>query len=124
MKIYVCHSSAFDYKNELYNPLRKFVLNKNHKLIFPHRIDNKFVNSEDIISKCDLVISETSYPSTGMGIELGWADKENKKILFIYKKGIKISKSLQKISSDFMEYNDSEDLIKKLEKFFHDNNNK
>jgi hypothetical protein len=118
MKIYVCHSSVFDYKKDLYKPIRKSILNKKYEFVLPHEISDNPFNSKDIISECDLIISETSFPSTSMGIELGWANKENKRILFIYKKGIKISKSLQNISSDFIEYLDTKDLIKKLELFF------
>lgn len=118
MKIYVCHSSIFNYKKNLYKPIRESTLNKKHEFIFPHETSDTPFKSKDIIPKCDLIISEISYPSTGMGIELGWANKECKRILFVYKKGVEISKSLKEISSDFIEYLDTKDLIKKLELFF------
>ncbi len=117
MKIYVCHSSRFDYKKELYEPIRHSKLNNKHEFILPHEVSDQIFNSKEVIPQCDLVISEISYPSTGMGIELGWVNKENIKIVFIYKKGFKVSKSLTIISSDFIEYTDSYDLIDKLEFF-------
>jgi hypothetical protein len=117
MKIYVCHSSVFDYKKELYEPIRHSELNNNYEFIFPHETNDQFINSKEIIPQCDLIISEVSYPSTGMGIELGWADKDNRQILFIHKKGLKVSKSLKTVSFDFIEYIDSGDLIGKLKLF-------
>lgn len=117
MKIYVCHSSSFDYKRELYKPIRKSELNNQHEFILPHESSNQIFNSKNIIPLCDLIISEVSYPSTGMGIELGWANKDSNRIIFIYKKGSRISKSLRVISSDFIEYTDSNDLIDKLKLF-------
>ena len=114
MKIYVCHSYAFDYKKDLYEPIRHSELNNKYEFIFPHEVSDQIFNSREIIPQCDLIISEVSYPSTGMGIELGWANNENKKILFIYKKGCTISHSLKTVSSDFIEYSNSVDLIEKL----------
>ena len=86
MKMYVCHSSAFNYKKDLYEPIRNSPLNKEHEMIFPHENSSQIFDSKNTIPTCDLIISEVSYPSTSMGIELGWANKENKRILFIYKK--------------------------------------
>jgi len=117
MRIYVCHSSAFDYKKELYEPIRNSDLNKKHEFILPHENSNTTFDSKKIIPKCELVISEASFLSTSMGIELGWANKDNKRILFIYKKGFKPSKSLGEVSSDFIEYSHTNDLITKIELF-------
>ncbi len=113
MKIYVCHSSMFDYVKELYEPLRNSNLSKKYELILPHETSKKTFDSKKMIPSCDLIISEVSYPSTSMGIELGWANKDNKRILFIHKRGFKISNSLREVSSDFIEYSNSDDLIKK-----------
>lgn len=117
MKIYTCHSSAFDYKKELYQPIRHSELNNKYEFILPHEKSSQIFNSKKIIPQCDLIISEISYPSTSMGIELGWASKENIKILFIYKKGVKIAKSLKMVSSNFIGYLDSNDLIEKIRLF-------
>lgn len=114
MKIYVCHSSALDYKKELYQPIRQSKLNSKYEFILPHEKDDQVFNSKEIIPECDLIIAEVSYPSTGMGIELGWANKESKKILLISRKDFPISKSLITVSSDFIEYSSTIDLIEKI----------
>jgi hypothetical protein len=117
MKIYVCHSSAQDYKTELYGPIRKSHLNDEHEFIFPHEFSSEVFNSKEIMPSCDLIIAEVSYPSTGMGIELGWAEDMNKKILCIHKSGCKVSHALKRVTLDFIEYKDSSDLVAKLASF-------
>jgi len=107
MKIYVTHSSDFDYKKELYLPIRNSNLNSKYEFILPHENNDHF-NSYEVIKNADLILAEVSFPSTGQGIELGWANAFNKKILCINKTGSKISGSLKYISKDFLTYNDSE----------------
>lgn len=114
MKIFVSHSSNFDFKNELYRPLRESDLSKKHEFFFPHDTDIIFNTKEAIQNVYDMVLAEVSFPSTGMGIEMGWANDAKKKILCIYKKGSKYSSSLNEVSENFMEYTDNKDLIDKL----------
>lgn len=117
IKIYFCHSKKLDFKNKFYSPIRNSSLNKKHEIIFPHETD-KFINSKEIIKGCDLVIAEVSFQSTAMGIEMGWANMMGKKIICVYKQGSKISQSLKTVSEDFIEYNDIDDLIDKLNIIF------
>ena len=111
MKIYFAHSSDINY-SEIYGVLES-KLGK-HEWILPHK--NKVVNSKQVISTCDLFIAEVSFPSTGMGIEIGWANATGIPIVFVYRKGSKISSSLKLMSDKFIEYDNLTDLIKKLEK--------
>jgi len=114
MKIYVTHSSSFDYQNELYLPLRKSELNKQHEIILPHEHTTKQFNSKEFIKNCGLIIAEVSYSSTGQGIELGWANIYEVPIICVYKKGITISKSLKVIANTFCEYSNSDEMIQKI----------
>jgi nucleoside 2-deoxyribosyltransferase len=116
MKIYFGHSKSFDFKKDLYQPIRSSNLNSQHEIIFPHETD-EFINSKDIIKDCDLIIAEGTYPATGLGIELGWAEMLGKPVLCVYKKGSKLSGSLKVVTNDFIEYSDPECLIKKIDKF-------
>lgn len=109
--IYVSHSSSFDFKKELYEPLKKL---KNCKLILPHKI--KARKSKNAIRKCSLMIAEVSHPSHGVGIEISWADSFGIPIIFIYKRGSKISSSLKFVSKKFVEYEKVDDIIPKLQK--------
>lgn len=113
MKIYVSHLKKSDYKNELYAPLRNSGIDE---FIFPHENSEEPFRTRELFEnkECDLVLAEVSNPSTGQGIELGWASILNIPIICIYKKDHEIAGSLKVITSDFIEYSDSQDLIKKL----------
>ena len=113
MKIYVSHLKKSNFKQELYEPLRNSGIDE---FIFPHEnSDEPFKTRELFENKgCNLVLAEVSNPSTGQGIELGWASILNIPIICIYKTGSKIANSLKVITKDFIEYSDSKDLINKL----------
>ncbi|MDR0978386.1 MAG: hypothetical protein LBL91_00290 [Lachnospiraceae bacterium] len=117
MKIYISHSSKYDYKNKIYNPIKNASLSKSNKFFFPHEQDSNMVNAKEIISSYDLVIAEVSLPSTGQGIELGWAEYTKTPILCIYEKNAEISSSLHLITDNFIEYGSSEDMIDKISNF-------
>lgn len=109
MRIYVAHSTNFDFKNELYEPLRALSSDE-YMFIFPHE-DDIFKHSKQIIAESDLVLAEVSYPSTGQGIELGWASAESVPIICVHKSNSKISGSLQAVSYNFLEYSTADDMI-------------
>lgn len=113
MKIFVAHSSNFDFKNELYIPLRSSNLNNLHEIRLPQEKGYEEI-TKDIIKNSDVVVAEVSYPSTGQGIELGWANIFEVPIICIHKEGSKISSSLSKITDKFIVYKDKEDMISKL----------
>lgn len=110
MNIYVAHSTSFDFKRELYAPLRSL---DDYDFIFPHE-NATFTDSKSILRSCDLVLAEVSYPSTGLGIELGWADILDTPIICIYKTGASVSSSLATVSDVRIEYSSTEDMLQKL----------
>lgn len=116
MKIYVAHSTSFDYKTELYEPLKEISI-PNLEIYLPHDAGNDGKNSKDIIASCDYVIAEVSYPSTGVGIELGWANEKNVAIMCVYKSGTKYSKALHAVSETFIAYDSVPALINKLRSY-------
>jgi len=116
MRIYIGHSRECDFVKELYTPLKNSSLAKNHELVFPHYKSEKPFSSLNFLKTCDLMIAEVSFPSTGLGIELGWADILKVPIVFIYKSSSRISGSLKAMSEKFIEYSSKEDLVEKLEK--------
>ncbi|MFQ5492977.1 MAG: hypothetical protein ACE5DX_02335 [Candidatus Dojkabacteria bacterium] len=117
MKIYVSHSSNFDYKVELYAPIRESELNKVHRFTLPHEDSDEQYDSRTEMPEFGMVLAEVSFPSTGQGIELGWADSETIPIVCIYKTGAKISGALEVISDVFIDYDDSQDMIIKFTDF-------
>ncbi len=113
MKIYVVHATSFDYLDELYKPLKASKLYREHEVILPHESTEK--DSKLLIEASDLIIAEVSYPSTGSGIELGWADDLAIPILCIFKSGTKPSSALQYITNQFFSYENTQELIAQLE---------
>jgi len=119
MKIFISHSSDFDYKNELYIPIRNSILNQENEIILPHEtyVDPMKIPSKDVIETCNLIISDISKTSFWVWIELWWANIYNIPILCIYKKWTIFSKSLSVICDNFIEYDNKIDMLIKIEKF-------
>lgn len=113
MKIFISHSTKYDFEKELYTPLRNSALNKKHEIILPHE-NGQHIETKDIIRDCDLVVAEVSFPGTGQGIELGWANATYVSIICFYKPGSKISDSLQYVTDTIVEYDSVETMIKKI----------
>lgn len=116
MNIYFPHSKQLEYE-EYYGAIRASSLFSKHTPIFPYEKISSPVNSKSVIQKADLIIAEVSYPATGLGIELGWAECQGKRIICIYKYDFHVARSLKYISNDFISYDNYPDLIKKLEIF-------
>lgn len=116
MKIYVGHSKDIDYVNNLYKPIRKLELEANDKIFLPHEEDINHNNSREFYSDIDLFIAEVSYPSTGLGIELGIAYLDKVPIVCISQKGKNVSFSLKFVTNKFYEYEGNEDLKKLINK--------
>lgn len=115
MKIYVGHSREFDFQNELYIPLRKSRLNAIHEIILPHEKSEEPFPSKEILKRCNVMIAEVSHPSTGLDIEIGWANSFGVKIICIFKKGCAPSKSLVAITDKFVEYSNEREMIEGIE---------
>ena len=113
MKIYLSHSSNFDFQNELYAPLIR-LFSAEHDVYLPHSPENAGKNTKDIIADSDVVLAEASYPSTGQGIELGWAEAAGIPILCFHKTDSKPSGALTHITQILVTYNTEDDMITQL----------
>jgi nucleoside 2-deoxyribosyltransferase len=114
MKIFVAHSSNFDFKNKLYAPLRGSALNSEHEILLPQEGPIEEITRE-MISGCDAVVAEVSAPSLGAGIEIGWADAASVPVIALYGKGAHPSFSIDNAVSDRFEYENASDMLQKLE---------
>lgn len=56
-------------------------------------------------------MAETSFPSTGQGIELAWATEANTPTICLYKEGTKPSSSLKFIGLTPIKYKDFDDFL-------------
>ena len=114
MKIYVGHSSAIDYKNEIYRPIRESVINSQHEFVLPHETSDNPGNTFEQLADCDLMIAEISEKSIGLGIELGWANRAGVPIVCLSKAGASYSPSIQTVCDRFSTYEDAGSLIEQI----------
>jgi nucleoside 2-deoxyribosyltransferase len=117
-KVYIAHSSVFDFEKELYEPLKKSV---EFEFIFPHAKENELKDSNELIKGCDFVLAEITYPSTGMGIEIGRAEAAGIPIVAIYKKGSGISSSMKFVTNNIIAYENLESDFEKIKTIINNN---
>ena len=110
MKIYLAHSSNFDYINNIYKP----ILNNPElsKIITLPHMEKDHLHGRGYYEDFDFVIAEVSHPSTGMGIELGFFYDDKIPIYCIYKGDY--SKSIEAITNKIYEYDNILLVIKKI----------
>ncbi|MFA6006632.1 MAG: hypothetical protein WC764_02830 [Candidatus Paceibacterota bacterium] len=125
MRIYISHATDknYDFREFLYEPLQASPLAKEHIFIFPHERDygSEPHNMKDEIIRSSFVLAEVSYPSTGSGIELGWASEHGKQIFCLYQYGRDYSRSLLVLTKHIDHYSGATELVQKITDFIKDN---
>ena len=117
MKIYVGHSRQFAYQEELYIPIRSSALNGEYEFILPHETSHLPYNSLEKAKLFQAMIAEVSFPSTGLGIEMGWFHALGTPILCLQKEGGKLSQSVQVVATKYEFYKDTEDMLSIIQQF-------
>jgi hypothetical protein len=107
-KVYLAHSSKFDYKNDLYLPIKRSSLPSLYEFIYLLDNPQNLPNTKDMIQTFQVVIGEISYPSTGAGIEIGWADAFGIPIILIHNQSYSPPDYYKTLSSYIIEYDNSE----------------
>ncbi|MBP9811807.1 hypothetical protein KBC86_00380 [Candidatus Gracilibacteria bacterium] len=115
MIIQLGHARNSDFQNELYIPIKQASFFPEHTFIFPH--DEVELDSRESLKSIDIFIAEVSIPATGLGIEIGFASAYGKRILCVYKKGSKVSASLKKVTENYVEYDNVDDMVNKVALF-------
>ncbi len=90
-----CYSFVFDYKEKTTNK-------------------KMMKDALELIDKSDLIIAELSYKSIGIGIEIGYAKANNKKIIYLKKTNAPLSTTAEGITDYLIEYKKEKDLFEKL----------
>ena len=115
MNIYISHCGSYDYENELYTPIKESALSKAHQFFLPHEPQNLDTDAITELEHTDVLVAESSFPSTGQGIELAQAKAAHVPIVCFYKTGAKPSSSLRFVTDTIIEYTDMPDLFAKLQ---------
>lgn len=113
-KIYVAHSrdERLDYRRELYIPIMQRY--ERHDVIVPHG-NGPYIDSEQLLPTCHLMIAEVSYPSTGLGMELIWARNAKTPVLCLHRTGTVPSSSITNKFSYFIQYTSEQDMLEKID---------
>lgn len=115
MKIYIGHSTDLAYQKELYQPLKESSLADDHELVFPHDSEEFFNSKKFLREECDVFIAEVSRDSTGLGIELGWAEEFDVPVICIHMKDSRVSGSLEVVTGKILDYENSRELVEIVE---------
>jgi len=115
MNIYISHCGGYDYESELYKPIKKSRLTNIHHFFLPHEPENIDTDVISELEHTDVLVAETSFPSTGQGIELAQAKAAGVPIVCLYKAGTETSSSLRFVTNTIIEYTDMSDFFTKLE---------
>ena len=116
MRVYLAHSTNFDYINNVYKPiLNDPTLSK--IVTLPH-MEKDFLHGRSYYEDFDLVIAECTHSSTGMGIELGFFYDSKVPIYCIYQGDY--SKSVEVVAKRIIEY---DNIIKTIKDIIKENTN-
>lgn len=112
LNIYAAHASSLDYQTEFYKPLKDSTIAKQHKITFPHETSEEQFDSYTFFhTDCDLVIAEASHPSTGLGIELGWAYDADIPIICVHRDTTNPTNALTAVTNMVYSYSSPENMI-------------
>lgn len=115
MNIYISHcGGVYDYEKELYKPIKGSDLAKEYYFFLPHELENLDTDAVTELKRMDVLVAESSFPSTGQGIELAQAKAAGVPIICFYKTGAEISSSLRFVTNSIIEYTDMPDFFVKL----------
>ena len=115
-KWFVSHpSGGMQHTPTFFNAISTFSAEQDSiELVYPHNEEGDVQLTKDSISSCDLVIVEVSIPSTGSGIELGWANASGKPILAFHQGGSEPSPAIKFVTQDLKVYVTEEHIIEAL----------
>lgn len=106
--VYLAHSSKFDFKNKLYEPIKRSKIGNLYDFIYLMDNPGNLPNTKEMIQTCQAVIGEISYPSIGAGIEIGWADAFDIPLILIHNHSYNPPEYYKTFSSYLLKYDDPE----------------
>lgn len=115
---FVSHpSGGMQHTPTFFNAINTYVQGNSHiEVLFPHEAQEEVQLTKDAISVCDLVLVEVSIPSSGSGIELGWANAAGKPIIAFHQGGSEPSPAIKFVTREIHVYVTEEHIIEVLKK--------
>lgn len=87
----------------------------NIEIVYPHEKVNEVTLTQEEIRQADLILVEVSIPSTGSGIELGWANAAGKPVIAFHQGGSQPSPAIKFVTAQINIYVTEEDITKVLQ---------
>lgn len=114
--VYVGHLRQSDYETEIYQPLRVLAQELSVEFIFPHAPGTAYINSKELFQNkgCDLFLAEVSYPATGLGMELAYANVYDIPVICIHQKNAKPASSIKSLNCPIVTYENTQDFTQKV----------
>ena len=116
---------AEDYK-KIVDILKKYAIILDEHVANPkldstgEKISNEDIYKRDVnwLNECDLLIAEVTNPSLGVGYEIGYAERINKKIICLHEEKVNLSGMISgNPNLVLISYNKVEDLESKLKEY-------
>lgn len=85
-------------------------------IVFPHTTAEEVHLTKKAIETCDRILVEISIPSTGSGIEMGWANAVGKPITAFHQGGSEHSPAVKFATEDIHVYITEDDIVEQLGK--------
>lgn len=123
LKVYFIHSTKFNYNDLLYKPVLLSSVCVFHDLILPMSDKYKNKYAKDLINSADIIVALINNPSWGSKLELKWAQKYKKPILFLSLDN-KIPRRVRKYVSNIEMITNDKPLITLIENYINEIENK
>lgn len=119
MRIRIGHSTAYDFENQLYAPLRTLELPSGMVLSLPHDSGPEGDCTRTFFENgCDVFIAEVSYPSTGLGMEIAYASMYDVPVVCLHRSDCRPSSSLNRVTRKVIPYASKDELQHQLRALF------
>lgn len=116
-KWFVSHpSGGMQHTPTFFNAINRFSeLQSGVEIVFPHDVESEVQMTKDELAQVDLVLVEVSIPSTGSGIEMGWANAAGKKVVAFHQGGSAPSPAIKFVASEIQVYVTEDHILEVLE---------
>lgn len=119
--IYAVHSNKSNYKEDFYKSLLLSKECAKHNLILPLTEKYQNIYAKDLVENSDIIIVNLTNATFSVFVEIKWALKMNKKILFLIKENAKCSFLLNKYKQYSKQYFNYEDELEIVDNFIREN---
>jgi hypothetical protein len=110
------HSTGYDYQTQLYDVVRGLGLPSDVTVSLPHENGAAGDCTKSFFAGgCDLFIAEVSAASTGLGMEIAYADMHGVPVAGLYRAGSTPSSAIKMVTPMLLSYDSPEQLARHIE---------